>query len=467
MLTVTALVTAGCSRTQPARVIATGAPTASHRILAADGRADERFGGARWYDTFADPVAATYYATPGQAALSADGTVAVVGAPGAAVHGQPGAGAAYVFTKGPDGWRQAAKLVAQDAAIYDGFGWNVAISGDGRTVVAGAPFVDIDGAEDRGAVYSFRMDKGEWAETAKLLADDSAAYDEFGWSVALARGDRYVAIGATGHTVGDADRSGAAYVFTLDAARGAWRQRATLSAPEPLPRASFGSAVAISADGRVTAVTDASHSNDEGVADGGSLTIFDSDDGWRTTTTRANYIEENRNDDGAVDAYGVGITITDDGSIVAVAAPDVNVGDAFGAGAALLYSTSCGWAQTECNTTTTILPRRPSAHLYFASAVAFDARGRRLFLGTDGAGDKGQGEGEVIELIRGSDGTIDVGRRTTFAAPNKQGGRFGTGVALSASGSTALATAPFLTIGSNTEQGGAYILELAPSRRPR
>jgi hypothetical protein len=462
-----ATLAAGCSKTEATRVVAAGAPTSTVRIAAQEGQAGERFGGALWYDTFADPIAPDYYATPGQAAMSSDGRIVVVGAPGAALDEQLGAGAVYVFVRTGDSWRQRATLTSDDAAAYDGFGWTVALSGDGRTLIAGAPFVDIDGAENRGAAYVFRENGGDWTQTATLLADNSAAYDEFGWAVAIARGDRYVAIGATGHTVGDADRSGAAYIFTIDAARGAWLQKAVLTPPEPLPRSSFGAAVDVSADGEIAAVTDATHQDENGELLAGSLTVFGSTDGWRTSDRLSHRVESNRNADGEVDAYGVDITISDDGTVIAVAAPDINVGEAFGAGGVVLYSTSCRWARDECDTSSIITSRRPSAHQYFASAVALDAAGTRLFLGNDGAGPEGQGEGEVIELRRADDGSVEPRRRTTFPAPNPNEGRFGTAVALSASGSTAVATAPFLTIKGRPEQGGAFVLELAPPKTSR
>src|SRR3954454_5969562 len=76
------------------------------RLAAADGAKDDNLGGALWYDTFFRPVQPRYYATPGQAALSSNGTVALVGAPGHAGPGGAGAGAAYVFARTGSTWSQ-------------------------------------------------------------------------------------------------------------------------------------------------------------------------------------------------------------------------------------------------------------------------------------------------------------------------------------------------------------------------
>ena len=49
----------------------------------------------------------------------------------------PHQGSAYVFVRSGTSWSQQQKLTANDGAAHDGFGYSVAISGD--TVVVGAP----------------------------------------------------------------------------------------------------------------------------------------------------------------------------------------------------------------------------------------------------------------------------------------------------------------------------------------
>src|SRR4051794_38682704 len=137
---VVATAIAGCGKdtggasptTGPAATTANGgapAPEAS-RLVAADGAAGDNLGGAVWYNTFEQPIKPVYYATAGEAAMSSDGKLAVVGAPGAANGTKPGAGAAYVFVERAGRWSQAAKLVPTVPAAYDAFGWTVAVSGD-------------------------------------------------------------------------------------------------------------------------------------------------------------------------------------------------------------------------------------------------------------------------------------------------------------------------------------------------
>src|SRR5262245_23061265 len=135
-----------------------GPPTSTaDRLLASDGKAGDNLGGDVWYNTFQKPVEPVYYATAGESAMSSDGKVAIVGAPGAANGTLVGAGQAYVWNDRDGKWTETAKLVAADAAAYDAFGWTVAVSGDGRTAIVGAAYTDAPQQEDAGAAYVFRQ----------------------------------------------------------------------------------------------------------------------------------------------------------------------------------------------------------------------------------------------------------------------------------------------------------------------
>src|SRR5262245_48404556 len=81
---------------------------------------------------------------------------------------------------------EAAKLTASAGAPGDALGFSIAMDGD--TVVVGARGDDVDGKVDQGAVYVFVRPEGGWGdavETARLMASDGAANDQFGVSVAI------------------------------------------------------------------------------------------------------------------------------------------------------------------------------------------------------------------------------------------------------------------------------------------
>jgi hypothetical protein len=98
-------------------------------------------------------------------------------------------GAAYVFVKPAGGWAnmtQTAKLTPSDNALH--FGASVAISGD--TIVIGAPWTEVNGVPQQGALYVYVKPAGGWmnmTETAKLVPYhvNSSGYAWVGSSVAI------------------------------------------------------------------------------------------------------------------------------------------------------------------------------------------------------------------------------------------------------------------------------------------
>jgi hypothetical protein len=155
------------------------------------------------------------------------------------------AGAAYVFVRSGAVWSQQAYLKDSNTGAGDGFGWNVAMSGD--TVVVGA--------YGEGAAFVFVRSGTEWTQQAHLKASNAEGTDLFGWSVAVA-GDTVV-VGApfedsvaTGVNGNQADNSagyaGAAYVFVRSGTE--WSQQAYLKASNTEKDDVFGYWVAAAGD---------------------------------------------------------------------------------------------------------------------------------------------------------------------------------------------------------------------------
>jgi hypothetical protein len=183
--------------------------------------------------TAADPAANDYFGY----SVALAGDTAVVGA--ALKNARQGA--AYVFTRTGTTWMQEAKLVAADPAANDYFGYSVAVAGD--TAVVGA-----FGKDSQGAAYVFTRTGTTWTQEAKLTAEDAAANDFFGYSVAL-EGDTAVA--------GANDKSsaqGAAYVFTRTGTT--WTQEAKLTAADAASGDQFGNSVALAGDTVVAGAND-------------------------------------------------------------------------------------------------------------------------------------------------------------------------------------------------------------------
>jgi len=199
-------------------------------------------------------------------ALSADGSTLAVGAPGEAsaatgVAGDqsdtsaPGAGAVYVFVRAGPGWVQQAYLKASNTEARSGFGTAVALSGDGATLVVGAPYEDGGAGRYSGAAYVFTRGGGTWAQRGYLKASNAGPDDTFGVSVAISASGEVVVVGAPGESscATTCPASGAVYAFGRSGQ--AWAQQAFLKAPSPGPVALFGCCgLALSADGTTLAV---------------------------------------------------------------------------------------------------------------------------------------------------------------------------------------------------------------------
>lgn len=201
---------------------AAGTVTQNARLAASDGAPGARFGSG---------------------AVSLVGTVALAGASGA----NSTRGFAYLFRNldtatGPV--TESAKLAPSGGTANSEFGF--ALSFSGRSGLVGAFQDDIGTATDQGSAYLFRnleTASGTITENAKLIANDGATRDEFGYSVALAGN-----VGLVTSLRDDGNR-GSAYLFSnLDTATGTVSESVKLVASTRNVGDFFGAAASISGD---------------------------------------------------------------------------------------------------------------------------------------------------------------------------------------------------------------------------
>jgi trimeric autotransporter adhesin len=105
------------------------------------------------------------------------------------------AGAVYIFVKGSSGWRQQAFIKASSVATYDLFGMSVALSGDGNTLAVGGPTANGLSID---MVHVFARSAGSWRQVALLTPSNGDLGDRFGTALALSGDGRTLAVGATG-----------------------------------------------------------------------------------------------------------------------------------------------------------------------------------------------------------------------------------------------------------------------------
>ena len=163
-------------------------------------------------------------------ALAIAGPDLIVGEPN-----NPGtSGVVYVYRKAGAKWGEAAALKASDAQPSDGFGNTIAVSGDMMIVTASRA------NQNRGAVYIFQRERGNWVERARMTAQDGTPAENFGQALAIS-GDLAL-VGAPGQN----GQVGAVYVYRRNP--NGWAQAAKITSTEPKPQHFFGMAVAISGD---------------------------------------------------------------------------------------------------------------------------------------------------------------------------------------------------------------------------
>ena len=156
---------------------------------------------------------------------------------GAPFHDQE-KGAVYVYVLEGNGWKQQAKLQADDAGVKNRFGWDCAISHD--TIVVGAP---LAAAPERlsGTAYVFKRKGNVWGQVAKLIPHDGDGGDSLGVSVDISQ--NRIIIGANRDTNSGRRLSGSAYIFSE--VEDTYTREAKLTADEIQEGANFGWTVAI------------------------------------------------------------------------------------------------------------------------------------------------------------------------------------------------------------------------------
>ena len=386
-------------------------------------------------------------------AMSADGNTIVVGGP----DDEQGIGAAWIFTRVDGIWsQQGEKLVADCQAfcrpnegtgeVGDGlFGQSVAISGDGNTVILGAPFDNVYSVG--GAAWVFTRSNGVWMQLgAKITGDCKGPCGYFGKSVAISADGNTALVGAPQFGRGE----GAVWAFTRSG--GAWsaigQQLLGFLCPEARYCGSFGESLALSADGNTALVGEPS-----GDRSAGNVWVFArSGASWRALTTL----------DGAGEIgegyFGESVALSAEGNTALVGGGH----DDEYTGAAWIFTRSGeSWSQQGEKLT------HGSAHCFcfFGSSVALSADGNTALVGApsehgfagagwiftrvDGKWNKEDEEltGGCANACTGGEGTGEIGA-----------GNFGGSVALSSDGDTLLLGAP----GDSRGAGAAWVFVRPP-----
>ncbi|MGM8227170.1 FG-GAP repeat protein [Cellvibrio sp. ARAG 10.3] len=285
------------------------------------------------------------------------------------IPGGTSSGAVYVFSRAEGIWTQESYIKASNAGPGDIFGASVALSADGNILAVGAPGEDsvstgVNGNENNdfglylvnaqgqpvwttinsGAVYIFHRLDNTWEQETYLKPNYVSWQLQFGSSLSLSANGNTLAVGAIGdwsratgingapddldlpqlnsyYPSAGARLSGAAYIFTSDGQ--GWQQTTYIKASNAEAQDQFGHRVKLSGDGSrlaVSTIIEAGTSkgingdeSDNTTLNTGAVYVFGVDAG---TWTQTSYVKPSNTRGG--DRFGASLGLSTDGGTMAV-----------------------------------------------------------------------------------------------------------------------------------------------------
>jgi hypothetical protein len=353
--------------------------------------------------------------------LSADGTTALIGG----TRDDSNAGAAWVFTRSGSTWaQQGEKLTGTGEAGQAEFGRSVALSADGNTALIGG-WSDNGNA---GAAWAFTRSGATWSQQGeKLTGTGETGEGAFGSSVALSADGNTALIGGP-RDDGDA---GAAWAFTRSSST--WSQQGEkLTGTGETGAGRFGESVALSADGNTALIGGPRDNSNVGAA-------------WAFTRSGSTWAQQGAKLTGSGETgageFGRSVALSADGNTALVGVPE---DDAAIGGTWVLTRSNGVWSQQGSK-----LTGGEEDNSEFGVLVALSADGNTALVG--GWNDEGR-KGAAWVFTRSNEVWSQQGPKLVGAGVS-EGDGFGTSVALSADGDTALIGAP----GNDFRKGAAWV----------
>jgi hypothetical protein len=318
-------------------------------------------------------------------------------------------------------------------ASNDQSGNAVAFSSDGTTVAICAPNNDGSGTE-AGQVRVYKNNAGNWTQIGADI-DGEAAGDNSGYSVSISSDGTTVAIGAPLND-GSGTNAGHVRVYQYNSSIRNWTQIGADIDGEAADDYS-GYSVSISSDGTTVAI--GAPLNDGSVPEAGQVRVYKNNAGNWTQ------IGVDINGEGGTDLSGYSVSISSDGTTVAIGAPS-NDGSGTDAGQVRVYqynSSTSIWTPIGADID------GEAAGDFFGNSVSISSDGTTLAIGArlnDGSGiDAGQ-----VRVYKSNAGNwTQIGADMDGEAA---GDNFGYFVSISSDGTTVAIGAPH-NDGSGTAAG--------------
>src|SRR5690554_77904 len=307
-------------------------------------------------------------------AISADGTIVAVGATQNDNNGS-NAGHVRVYENVSGTWIQIGSDIEGDSS-GDWSGYSIALSANGDIIAIGAPFND-DGATDSGHVRVFENIAGTWTQIGNAI-EGNAQWDESGTSVALSADGTIVAIGAPRHN-GNGKDSGQVRVF--ENVQGTWTQIGN-DIYGLLPGHGLGISCSLSSDGSILAVGAVSR-NTAATAASYSIIYENVSGTWTQIGQVIDAVSP-------LDQSGRSISLSSDGNIVAIGESGYSTGSNFQIGNVRIFENVSGtWTQKGSN----IIGE--AANDNSGISISLSSNGSVVAIGAAGNDDAGNFSGHV------------------------------------------------------------------------
>lgn len=298
-------------------------------------------------------------------ALSSDGKIVAIGAPFNDGFNPDfsGSGHVRIYEYNTGTWVLIGEI---DGEIDDGAGFSVALSSDGSVVAIGGIYND-DIASQNGVARIYENQAGVWTQVGGNIYGESAN-DYLGGSVSISADGSIVAIGAAS---GNYTR-----VYQRNTITGGWTQLgATIEGEQEGDGAGYD--VSLSADGSILAI--GSNGNDDNGINSGHVRVFEYNSGsWAQRGA-------NINGEAAGDQFGRSVSLSSNGNIVAIGASENNL-----SGHARIFEYVAGtWRQRGDDIDGEL------AYDRFGRSISLSADGSIVAIGADGNDANGDFSGHV------------------------------------------------------------------------
>lgn len=284
-----------------------------------------------------------------QVALSSNGDTALISEP-------TGLGHVWVYTRSGSKWSRQAKLTGKGEQVDSEFGNAVALSEDGNTAIVGD---ELD-HHDTGATWIFTRTGSTWKQSARF--NGRAKEDYYGQAAAISADGKTALVGSPGAH----DFAGTATLYLRSGAT--WKQGPVLTRRHGPPGGGFGSAVALSGDGRTAVIVGLD------LARPSTATVFTRSGSSWTQTRLPNRTSDTAN-------FGGSLALSGTGKTVLIAAD--NAGN--GRGSIDVYTRSAaGWSLA----TTPLVAHGETGKGRFGESVSLSTDDRTALIGAGDDADK-------------------------------------------------------------------------------